>query len=245
MVRVTKGLIFLLLFCLLGKNYAYADTINEKSSEIVIDGELSDWDLMPGLTDKSGDASKLSQDLKEVRYFADSDYLYLYIERYEAAHNWDLWIPIGNAKGGSGSVFYPWENGNKDKQGWEWTSTYGVTYFSITATYSNGIMSVYPSLKGERLEGGNYINSDGTRFEVKLPLDKIGLAGPDKKVSFSVASDISQWSPVNVDWIYDEGFINIDKGPIFGGLTPIVVLSSFILVGLIARKNNLVSFSKK
>lgn len=236
MKYIRKILLFVFIFSIFNINYVKADEVAVAESSIVIDGKYDDWEGMPSVIDKSGDASKGSQDLKEVRYMADDNFLYLYIERYAPGSTWDIWIPFPDVKG-EGTVFYPWEHGNKDKvNDWEWKDTKKVALFKITCEFSKGKMGVHLDYGSQKIGSYWYNNSDGLRFEIALPLEKVGLNGIGKEIKFSVASDISQWSPTKVDWINDDGPIIVTDGPIFGSMTSLVVLSSFIGVGYIIKK---------
>ena len=245
MIRQRLTVILTLIFCIFGSTVVNAAEDKTVEAPIVIDGIFEDWSDKPTIKDSQGDTVDTKQDLKEIRYFTDDNYLYLYVERYNLGQEWDLWIPIDCNNGYEENVFFPWENNGKES--WEWSSR-KVTTYRISASYApwenNSLMvNVYlkdPNSNTPIYVGENQVfkNSDGTRFEVRLPLGKIGLSGKDGKFSFAVASSISNWSPTNVDWAPNDDFIHITEGPIFGALTPMIAISCFIGVGLIAKKKN-------
>lgn len=216
---------------------------SHEETGIVLDGLFDDWEDKPSVKDKSGDSgSNGTQDLKELRFYADEEYLYLYIERYKSAQGWDLWVPIINGTGYEESIFMPWEHGNLEEnkdEGWKWKSD-KVSTFKINVDYSSwnrNSLAVKPQIGGKSIgEDMTYFNTDGTKFEIRLPLDLVGLKGVNKEIKFSVASDISQYAPTSIDWIKDDGPIVITQGPIFGALTPMVALLGFAGVGVIATK---------
>lgn len=224
-----------ILVCILGSKNVYAAEETSVKAPIVIDGSFSDWMDKPFKLDNVGDTPNTGEDLKEVRYFSDEDYLYLYIERYSASNGFDLRIPIINGTGYTESNFFPWEN--KDKPSWEWSSK-NVTSFSVRGDYDRNTKEYRVSVRlGWKNVGEDrlFTNSDGTKMEIRLPLKDIGLSGPNKEVKFAVSSNIHQDNS-KIDWIPEDGPIVDTSGPIFGALTPIIALSGFIGVGLIAKK---------
>ncbi|MGG7176657.1 hypothetical protein ACQPU1_03615 [Clostridium paraputrificum] len=236
-------IILALIFCMFGNTTVNAKEKEQVEAPIVIDGLFEDWNDKPTISDSIGDTSDTNQDLKEIRYFTDDNYLYLYVERYKVGSGWDIWVPININNGYEQSVFFPWENNGKES--WEWSER-AVTTYKINASYEpwdNNSLRVNVFLNEANNSTPIYVgenqvfkNSDGTRFEVRLPLDKIGLAEKDSKFEFAIASATGQWSPTNIDWAPNNDFINITQGPIFGGLTPIIAVSCFLGVGLIAKK---------
>lgn len=208
---------------------------------IKIDGKFEDWIDMPLQEDVQGDSGRLSQDLKEVRFFAEDDNLYLYIERYpsnEPLVDWDLRVPIIGGTGNTYPNFFPWENQGIENSD-DWGSS-NVSTFRVSASYESWSKAMNVSIKLGDKQIDKYrfenIDKNGLVFEVSIPLKEVGLDGPEKSVSFNVASAIDQYHKEKIDWIYNEGPILVTKGPIFGALTPVIALAGFAGIGFIATK---------
>ncbi|WP_368240567.1 hypothetical protein [Clostridium paraputrificum] len=249
MKRVRKILLASVIFCTISGQVTYASATTEENTPIIIDGIYSDWDGIPNCIDKESDSDKKSEDLKEIKYYVNKDYLYLYIERFPSHSGeypdsglWDMWIPIINGNGnGSHNCFFPWDT----KEGEVWHPQ-KVSTFKITC----GFVELWDSESGSmvkkfniriKLDGNSvgedrlFTNSDGSKIEIRLPLSIIGLNGDLDEVEFNVASDIHA-SNEFVDWANDDGPIVVTKGPIFGKLTTVVALSGFLGVALVAKK---------
>lgn len=225
---------------------AEKDVAENYQADIVLDGVFDDWSDKPSVMDKEADSGTTGQDLKEIKYHSDDNYLYLYVERYTAEQGMDLWIPIINGEiigDNTQNVFLPWDERNVGKPGGEWVST-PIPCFKIHVDYASwdNSLQVKPKINTTSIgEDKTYYNADGTKFEVRLPLEKVGLAGGNKEIIFNVASDISQWAPTNIDWGSDKGPIVITQGPVFGSLTSVIALAGFVGVGAIATKKRTIS----
>ncbi|MDU1584249.1 MAG: hypothetical protein E6860_01745 [Clostridium sp.] len=249
MKRVRKILLASVIFCTISGQVTYASATTEENTPIIIDGIYSDWDGIPNCIDKESDSDKKSEDLKEIKYYVNKDYLYLYIERFPSHSGeypdsglWDMWIPIINGNGnGSHNCFFPWDT----KEGEVWHPQ-KVSTFKITC----GFVELWDSESGSmvkkfniriKLDGNSvgedrlFTNSDGSKIEIRLPLSIIGLNGDLDEVEFNVASDIHA-SNEFVDWANDDGPIVVTKVSIFGKLTTVVALSGFLGVALVAKK---------
>lgn len=222
----------------------------ELDPPIIIDGAYEDWSDKPSLIDPQGDGTNFHEDLKEVKYITDKDYLYLYIERYPVEGEykdsglWDLWIPIINGNGyGAHNCFFPWDK----KEGEVWKAQ-SVSTFKITCSFveiwdspSQSMVKefrVRVKINGESIgEDRVFRNVDGSQIEIRLPLALVGLNGNDE-IIFSVGSDIGAANE-NVDWIYDEGPITSTEGPIFGVLTGVLAVAALIWVANLAKANSI------
>ena len=215
---------------------------SELESPIIIDGKYDDWVDKPSITDDKNDGVNPHEDLKEAKYITDDKYLYIYLERYPVEGEyknsglWDIWIPIINGNGnGAHNCFFPWDR--VDGEVWY---PQKVSTFKITTTFVEVWDStvqdmvkefrVRVSLNGASIgEDRIFRDSDGSKFEIRLPLELVGLSGNDE-IQFSIGSDISAANE-DIDWIYSDGPIFVTQGPIFGILTPFFVILAFIVVG--------------
>lgn len=242
-----KNLIKIITICIIGiLSCVVRVDADEVSPPIVIDGVFDDWSDKASLIDSQGDGTNSHQDLKEVKYIIDDEYLYLYVERYPVEGEykdsglWDLWIPILNGNGHGGhNCFFPWDK--KDDGSWK---AQNVSTFKITSSFLEVWDSASQSMVKEfrvivKINGSSvgedraYRNVDGSKIELRLPLSKVGLTGKDE-VIFSVGSDIGAANE-NVDWIYNDGPITSTEGPIFGIFTGILAIAAFLWVGKIAK----------
>ena len=96
MKRRFKTLMITLLFTMIFSTKVFtADT-----DEIKIDGSFDDWDDKPVFNDYKRDIISEWLNFLEVRYFADDQYLYLYVTRVAAKKSdpWDFEVIILNAQ---------------------------------------------------------------------------------------------------------------------------------------------------
>lgn len=243
-----KNIVRIIAFCLI---FSFYNIISVSAEEInppvSIDGIFDDWGDKPSLIDPAGDGVNNHEDLKEVRYITDDKYLYLYIERYPVEDQykngglWDIWIPIINGNGnGAYNCFFPW-----DKVEGEVWQPRSVSRFEITTHFvevwdqsSQSMVKefrVNVTLGGQPIgENRSFTNADGTKLEVRLPLELVGLSGNDE-IIFAVGSDIGAEND-SIDWISNEGPITSTQGPIFGALTLILGIIAFIWVGKLATR---------
>ena len=200
------------------------------ASEILLDGEFSDWSNKAGITDIAGDSSNSEEDLKSMKYYSDGETLYFYFERYDTTNPyWDIQLIFFNGTGHMSSHYTPWDN---PKDNFNWKNIMATT---VTINVSkSGTASDKPTITTSL--GGHFASSslDGREIEFSIPLSSIGLVG--KEIQFAAKSDPSAYAP-NIDWIPEQGPIIITDGPIFGNLSPIFVLLTFITIGFIANHN--------
>lgn len=240
---------------------AYAGEIVEegksgKETPIKIDGDYSDWSddkEMPTIVDGPDihivndnkeyvQNIQKGQDLNQVKYYKDDDYLYLYMDRKESSSEWDIWIPIGNGalNGNKDSsagdpFFFPVDN--QGKAPYEWSNSY-CKAFHVRVDYqvNENVMRYKILYNNNEVDNITVIpSSDGKQVEMRLPLKAVGLNGPNKTIYFNVACGISQ-SPVNIDWINHGKGISVDNGPVFGDLTPVLTAAGFLGVGFLVNK---------
>ena len=160
MKRVRKILLASVIFCTISGQVTYASATTEENTPIIIDGIYSDWDGIPNCIDKESDSDKKSEDLKEIKYYVNKDYLYLYIERFPSHSGeypdsglWDMWIPIINGNGnGSHNCFFPWDT----KEGEVWHPQ-KVSTFKITC----GFVELWDSESGSMVK----------KFNIRIKLD--------------------------------------------------------------------------
>lgn len=226
----------------------------ETEPAIVIDGEYEDWEDKPAVYDRIGETNG-NTDFKELRFYREGKWLYLYLERIDPTRpvQWDLRIPIINAnkRYGTTPVFLPWDE-IKDEDGnptGVWPNNDNPTQevaYQATISYRDG----WDSSLGQMvyiteisvIQGGCYRENfrfrytDPARVEFAIPLNWVGLGDEMDEVSFAVGANTNASTHAQLDWVGEEGPINITQGPIFGSLTPVVALLCLIGVGLIASQ---------
>ncbi|WP_297522789.1 hypothetical protein [uncultured Clostridium sp.] len=194
------------------------------ASEIILDGNFSDWNNKVGLTDVAGDSSNSDEDLKSMKYYSDGQTLYFYFERYDLTNPyWDIQLIFFNGTGHLGSHYTPWDN-PKDSFNWKNIMATTVTVNVSKSRTSSNKPKITTNL------GGSFDSSsqDGREIEFSIPLKSIGLV--DKEIQFAAKSDPSAYAP-NIDWIPENGPIIIVDGPIFGNLSFIFIILIFLFIG--------------
>ncbi|MEG0297398.1 MAG: hypothetical protein RR620_11835 [Clostridium sp.] len=244
MRRVIKLIVATMFLCNLNIEYVNAE---ELSSPIIIDGNYEDWSDKPSIIDVESDGVNSHEDLKELRYITDENYLYLYVERYPVEGEyknqglWDIWIPIINGNGnGAHNTFLPWDKVEGEVWYPQKVSTFKITT-AFVEVWDSSVQAMVKEFRvrvklGEDNIGEDRVfrNADGSKFEIRLPLSLVGLNGNDE-VIFSLASNISAPND-DIDWIYSDGPIHNTQGPIFGILTGVISLGMFVWVAKVVYK---------
>ncbi|MGL5153013.1 MAG: hypothetical protein ACRC7N_20840 [Clostridium sp.] len=220
--KVILTLVFILIS--IPSAYVKADTIQ---SEIILDGKFEDWSGKPIIKDKTGDAPKSKDDLIELRYYTNEEYIYVYLEREhpQGKEEWDSQVVFLNGKGSTDEHYIPWENEGVSPHEWK-GSYYTTVKINVNFEYwPKEQFRVQLKLGGENIETTYSSSPDGKKIEFRVPLKSIGLDGQGQEIKMAVKSPPEAYHP-NIDWIGDNGPIIITPGPIFGSLTGLVVLMS-------------------
>ncbi|MGL4450039.1 MAG: hypothetical protein ACRCTZ_02470 [Sarcina sp.] len=224
-MKIIKIIFISILFTLLASTTTFA-------SEIILDGNFSDWSDKAGIDDPSGDSlTNPDEDLKAMKYYSDGENLYLYFERYSANNPfWDIQVIFFNGTGNLGSHYTPWDN---PKENFAWKSVNATT---AKINVSKSSSSSDPLLITTNFDGSfNSASFDGRQIEFSIPLSAVGLIG--KEIQFAAKSDPSSDAP-KIDWIPENGPIYVTDGPIFGSLSTFLIILTFIKVSYLATKHN-------
>lgn len=196
----------------IGQLQVFAET---KKSPITIDGNFSDWNNMPYVSDTKGDVPNgmNNEDITGVKYYSDGEYLYLYVERQSAGHSkqdgWTFHVIFPDAKqGGRGNSESIEVNGKCQM----------VQYRYAIVNLISGKGNEY-SLN---VDSGKYqeqtlsVSNNKKEMEFRVPLKEFGLDG-QKEIRFALKSNVNgEVCPAKntIDWVPDgDGWINIDNGP--------------------------------
>lgn len=204
-------------------------------NKIQIEGNFEEWNQYPSIGDSEGDTPKKSQDIINLGYFTDEDYLYIDIERATGsnAEPWHFNVVIFNGIGYQQSHTPLWNEadqwGNRPSVQATTVEVLVDRNWSASTPAENYVVKV--SIRGKSVEQTFSATPDGKRAEFRVPLEQIGLAGTAKEVIFAVKSGIFEDLP-GVEWVGDEGPINSTTGPVLGDFTPIAILAAFIFVGI-------------
>ncbi|MDC2866945.1 Firmicu-CTERM sorting domain-containing protein [Bacillus sp. BP-3] len=186
-----------------------------KKPPITIDGDFSDWNNMPYVSDPKGDAPSgmNHEDITGVKYYSDGEYLYLYVERQSAGHHKNSW---------TFHVVFPYaKQGGQEK--WEYVDIDGKCQMM---QYRYPIVWVGEVGKGNqyavKVTAGSYqeqtlsVSSNKKQVEFRVPLKEFGL-DKQREIRFGLKSNVSgQVCPAKntIDWVPDrDGWIYIDNGP--------------------------------
>ncbi|MGG2067175.1 Firmicu-CTERM sorting domain-containing protein [Bacillus sp. S14(2024)] len=196
----------------IGQLQVFAET---KKSPITIDGNFSDWNNMPYVSDRKGDVPNgmNNEDITGVKYYSDGEYLYLYVERQSAGHSkqdgWTFHVIFPDAKqGGRGNSESIEVNGKCQM----------VQYRYAIVNLISGKGNEY-SLN---VDSGKYqeqtlsVSDNKKEMEFRVPLKEFGL-DKQKEIRFALKSNVNgEVCPAKntIDWVPDrDGWINIDNGP--------------------------------
>lgn len=209
--------ILILLFSIGFSTNAKAESTSTIKTDIKIDGDFSDWNGKPEISDLKHDIKNPKSDIVDMKYIADNDDLYLYVERLSGSKSepWHFSVIIPNAPTGQNKLI---DLFNKGKQTF-------VPVFDITTTFDKGLNLVNVSYNGQSVDTTLSCSSNGKEIEFKIPLSMVGLSGINQEVQFVIQSDngdgnIADWSP-------NEYPITITTGP-----TGWIVTSVLFFIGV-------------
>lgn len=184
---------------------------------IQIDGAFDDWNDKPYIEDAKHDIKSTSNDLEKIKYLADENYLYLYVERQSARKSepWHFNVVFLNGARGDKHKVFPF---NVDEPVY-------APMFDVTLSYDDrknsdgGLVNV--GIDGEDIESTYSAADNGKAIEFRLPLNLVGLNGISKQVSFALCSDIDEREGVR-DWVPDNRPVIVTAGPTFWQLSSLV-----------------------
>lgn len=199
--------IFVLLFTIISSTRVFAAN-SAAASGIVIDGSFEDWQDKPLYSDYEHDIKSPWLDFLNVRYYADEKYLYLYVTR-QAAHKslpWNFDVVILNGVKGTKYEQHPFGQ----------SSPIYVPNYHVNVDFAdnrnNDGAAVNVSFDNENIETSFSAASNGKEIEFRLPLDRVGLDGPNKEVKFALKSETDDKTG-EIDWVADNGPIVVTTGP--------------------------------
>ncbi|CAG9613065.1 hypothetical protein BACCIP111899_02260 [Bacillus rhizoplanae] len=206
-----------------------------KKPPITIDGNFSDWNNMPYVSDTKGDVPNgmNNEDITGVKYYSDGEYLYLYVERQSAGHSnqdgWTFHVIFPDAKQGGRSNSESIEVNGKCQM---------IQYHHSIVNLISGKGNQYSISvdSGKYQEQTFSVSSDKKELEFRVPLKEFGL-DKQKEIRFALKSNISgEVCPAKntIDWVPDrDGWITIDNGPTLWQFSAIV---GFGIVGFAAYR---------
>lgn len=203
---IALTLIFTFIFSL--KTFAISST----NSDIKIDGNFDDWVGKPYLRDNKGDIKSPWLDFISLQYCADDKYLYLHVERQSAKKSepWDFNVVIFNA------------------QEEEERKEFDINSVTIGSNNSTDI-AITVSYEGENLESTLSASNNGKEIEFRIPLDKVGLSGPNQQVEFALKSAIDRKTG-SIDWLPNNGKIIVTTGPTLWKLAYIILFAGVTVI---------------
>lgn len=240
---IILSIILLLIVCFSTDTFATENSQNTK--EITIDGDFKDWKDKPYVIDKKKDIRSSWLNFTKVKYFADDQYLYLYVEKL-SSNKWYPWsfnVLILNAEKGKRYYSYiPTEYEYDKKLKYYQPSKYkkmNYAQFEVISDYSYyGKKKGTPikiSFNGENIETVLLKSNNNKRIEFKVPLEKVGLDGQNKELKFMLKSAYDTRARIKglypYDWVPDGKPIIITTGPTYWQLTsiPLFIIVAFIV----------------
>ncbi len=206
------------------------------AGEIRIDGDFADWEDKPFVSDTKHDIKTPGLDFLQVGYFADDEYLYLYVDRLSAKKSepWYFHVVILNAEEGEGQVHYPF--GNEDPIS---APQFDITSYYIKNKNHEGTV-VNVSFEGEELEETFSVANNGKNIEFRIPLSKVGLNGQNKEIEFMLKSNVDEKTG-GIDWVPDGRKIIVTTGPTFWQIPTVILFSAVSFVAYTRLKRREIS----
>lgn len=190
-------------------NTAFAS--NFGGGEISIDGDFDDWSGKPSFSDPKHDIKSPWLDFTGLQYYADDQYLYLRLERLAAKKSdpWEFKVVILNANSGENHENYPF---GPDEP--VYAPQFDVKSY-YTGNHSSDKTAINVSFDGADIETTFSSSNNNKDVELRVPLELVGLNGPDKQVEFVIGSATDEKTGV-IDWIPDGEKIIVTTGPASG-----------------------------
>lgn len=198
------------------------------AGDIRLDGDFTDWENKPFVSDPKHDIKTTWFDFLNVGYFADDQYLYLYVNRLSAKKSepWHFHVVILNAEEGEMHVHYPFGSDNPIS-----APQFGITSYNIKNKSHTGTI-VNVSFDGEEIEETFSAANNGKKIEFRVPLSKVGLEGLNKEIEFMLKSDVDEKTG-KIDWVPDGRKIIVTTGPTFWQISTVLL---FAAVSVVAYK---------
>ncbi|WP_432402818.1 Firmicu-CTERM sorting domain-containing protein [Wukongibacter sp. M2B1] len=243
MKRVLISIILALLFTIFLSTEVFA--LKEPQTQQEIDGSFDDWKDKPYLSDYKRDIVSSSLNFTEVRYFADGEYLYLYVERKSGGkyQSWDFDLLILNPERG-------WKNYGLIPTKFEYDRKYNYytasdfkrakyVKFDISTDYNykknNKGTPIKVCLNGEKIESSMSVSSNNKRVEFRIPLEKVGLEGENKEIKFMLKSafDIKSYKKglYPYDWIANGKPIVLTTGSTCWQMSALIFFIIVLFIG--------------
>ena len=220
-----RTILFLLLISFTFATNTFAENPITKTSGITLDGNFDDWEGKPELNDAKHDTKSPWLDFLDIKYIADNEYLYLYVERLAAKKSepWQLGVVIFNAVSGQTELQYPFGQ----------RIPVNAPQFDITTSFpgSKNEALVNVSFNGQDLESTFSSSNNDKEVEFRIPLSKVGLDGFNKQVKFAIKSGFEKNTVI--DWAPDKYEITMTTGPTGSEISSIFF---FIVISLMAFK---------
>lgn len=214
-MEYTKRLSIIISLIFIFINVIFIPSVNAHDGKhIKLDGDFGEWKDKPRIFDKIGDAP-IEEDIHDVRYFTDNNYLYLNINRHKHHfHNekWDFQVLILDSPEGKKTEHYIYKNGKVTSFK---ATTFEVSVYQIEHKGKNlFVVTVYKD--GIPIETTFSSRTKGGEIEFKLPLSLVGLQGANKNIKFLIKSNLSASSIAKIEYVPDLGSILISTVPAIG-----------------------------
>lgn len=258
MKKGLRILILILLFTIILSTQVFAVKLSQSEHGIEIDGEFDDWKDKPYFRDYKRDIVSTSLNFREVRYFADEEYLYLYVERQSAKKSqyWNFDLLILNAERGRKHYgIIPTKYKYDRKYNYYIASKFKkfkYVKFDIGTDHSyrrnyKGI-PIKVCINDEKIESRISASNDNKRIEFRIPLEKVGLEGENKEVKFMLKSsfDIKAYRKglYPYDWIANGKPIIMTTVSTFWQVSAIVFFAAISFMGHRIYKKRVMSDAK-
>lgn len=217
------------------------------TQRIKIDCNFDDWRNKPYYIDYKHDIKSTELNFLMVKYFTDDEYLYLYVERQSAKKSkpWDFQVIILNAEKGKEDyeeipTQYKYYKKHNYYRPYKFEEM-GYVSFDISSNYDNykghkGI-PVKISMDGEVIETTLSASNNSKSIEFRIPLEKVGLDGPNKEIKFMLKSGYDKKAKKQgeypYDWVPNGKPIIITTGPTYWQSSSIIF---FIAVSFISYR---------
>jgi hypothetical protein len=212
MKKFYKSTVVILLFTIILSTFCISAKAAPINPGITLDGNFTDWDGKPAVSDVKHDVKNTKNDFINTKYIADNNYLYLYVERLAASKNapWHFEVVIPNGVCGQNKNI---DLFNKGKLSF-------VPVFDVTVSFEKSLTLVTVSCNEQSIESTLSSSANGKIIEFRIPLDKVGLRGFNKEIQFTLLSDSDEGD--NADWLPDAYPITLTTGPTGAIITSIL-----------------------
>lgn len=194
--------------------FANGDRKPKSDREIKLDGKFEEWQGMHVIYDRKGDAPE-KEDIHEVRYFTDNNYLYLNIKRKSDIHyndKWDFEVLLLDTPSGNKTTHYIYKDGK--------VTSFMATTFQVSVYKTDykekGCFVVKVSKDNNPIETTFSCGTGGENIEFKIPLKLAGLEGPKNIIKFLIKSNLKAPYIYQIEYVPDFGPVLISTIPALG-----------------------------